>query len=112
MLTAEIIIPLIIEAVCGAAGGAAVGRWSRRAVLGTGGNALVGAVGGLVLTWLAARIPGVGRFVGGVGSALDSAVQGTGGLTLTILVCVGIAGLLGGILSVLLFGAMRGKAGE
>ena len=109
MFTIEIVVPLIVEAVCGAVAGMAAGKWSRRAVFGLGGDALAGAAGGLALTWLAARIPGVGRFVGGVGSALDAATQSTGGLSVSLLVGVGVAGLLGGLIVVLLAGLVRRK---
>ena len=73
MFTAATVVPIIIEIVCGAAGGVAVG-------------------------WLAALIPGVGGFVGHVEQAADATTQSMGALTPAVLVGVGIAGLLGGIL--------------
>lgn len=101
MAAAVVIIPLAVEALCGAAGGVAIGRWLDRPGANARRHALLGGAGGLVLTWVAARMPGVGQFVGGVGSGLDTALQGTSGLTVTLLVGVGIAGLLGGVLAVL-----------
>ena len=109
MLADDSAMLLLIEAVCGAAGGMAVGRWSSH---GIEANALFGAIGGLALTWLAARVPWLGRFVGGVEGAVDSAIQGTGGINVALLVGVGIAGLLGGCLLVLLVAAIRSRIGK
>lgn len=101
---------LSVEAVCGAAGGFAAGRWSGSP--GGRGNALLGAVGGLVLTWLATRVPHIDRLVGGVGSVLDSVVRNPGGIPPRLLVGVGISGLLGGVLSVLIRGAIWNRRGS
>ncbi len=107
MLMGETIVPISIEILCGAAGGIAIGAWAPGLSLGAGGNALTGAIGGLILTWVAARIPYVGRFVGRVEYAADAVTQSAGGLTPIVLVGVGIAGLLGGILLSLLVGLTR-----
>ncbi len=112
MWTAQTILPIIIEIVCGAAGGILLGRFARRLSFGASGDALVGAIGGLALTWLAARTPGIGRFVGRVEQATDATAQSVGGLTPTILVGVGIAGLLGGILLTVMAGFVRNRAGH
>jgi hypothetical protein len=112
MLTAQALIPIIIEIVCGAAGGIFFGRFVRSLSLGAGGDALAGAIGGLALTWLAARTPGIGRFVGRVEQAADATAQSMGGLTPAILVGVGISGLIGGILLVAVTGLIRNKAGR
>jgi hypothetical protein len=103
----EIIVPILIEILCGAAGGVAIGAWAPGLNLGAGGNALAGAIGGLILTWVAARIPYVGRFVGHVEYAADAVTQSAGGVTPIVLVGVGIAGLLGGILLTMLVGLAR-----
>jgi hypothetical protein len=107
----ETVVALIIEIVCGAAGGLALGRWVRGVSLGATTNAVTGAIGGLALTWLAARLPGVGRFVGHVENAADATARGVGGLTPAILVGVGIAGLLGGTILTALAGFIRNRAG-
>ena len=112
MLTTQILVPIIIEIVCGAAGGIFLGRFVSRLSFGASGDALIGAIGGLALTWLAVRTPGIGRFVGRVEQAADATAQGVGGLTPTILVGVGIAGLLGGILLTALAGLIRNSAGR
>lgn len=104
---AETIVSIFIEILCGAAGGIAIGAWAPRLSLGSGGNALTGAIGGLILTWVAGRVPYVSRFVGHVENAADAVTQSAGGLTPIVLVGVGIAGLLGGILLTLLVGLTR-----
>ena len=103
-------ITLLIEIICGAAGGLAVGRWLPRYSLGSRTNVSTGAVGGLIFIWLAAGIPGVGRFVGYVESAAETTLRGVGGLTPTILVGAGIAGLLGGLALTSLIGFVRNRA--
>ena len=105
----ETFVALIIETVCGAAGGLALGRLVRGVSIGAQANALTGAIGGLALTWLAARLPGVGRFVGHVENAADATARGVGGLTPAVLVGVGIAGLLGGIILTALAGFIRSR---
>ncbi len=93
----ETAVALLVEAVCGAAAGFALGRWTGLG-LGAAVNLLTGAIGGLALTWLAGQVPGVGQFVGKVQGAVDATAQGVGLLTPTVLVEVGIAGLLGGLI--------------
>jgi hypothetical protein len=73
-------------------------------------NALAGGAGGILFTWLAAGIPGVGRFVGYVEHAASATVQGVGGLTPAILVGSGIAGLLGGLALTFIGGLVRNAA--
>ncbi|MGX5831759.1 hypothetical protein [Mesorhizobium sp. 43Arga] len=92
----ETAVAFTIEIVCGAAAGLALGRWTDLG-LGAKVDALTGAIGGLALTWLAGHLPGVSRFVGKVESAVDATAQGVGVLTPAILVGVGIAGLVGGL---------------
>src|ERR1700752_1253480 len=111
MSGSETFVALMIEIVCGAAGGLALGRWVQRVSLGAKIDALIGAIGGLALTWLAAHLPGVGRFVGGGEKIADATATGVGGLTPTVLVGVGIAGLLGGIILTALAGFVRSRAG-
>lgn len=110
MFTAGSIIPIIIEMVCGAAGGMAVAHWARGLRLALPRSALSGIVGGLALTWLAGRTPGVSRFVGHVERAADATVQAVGGYTPEILVGIGIAGLLGGVLLTVIAGLVRTSA--
>jgi hypothetical protein len=109
MPSAHSIVPIIIEIVCGAAGGIFLGRFVRPLSFGAYRDATAGAIGGLGLTWFAARTPGIGRFVGRVEQAADATAQSVGGLTPAILVGVGIAGLLGGILLTAVAGFVRNR---
>lgn len=103
-------VTLLIEIICGGAGGLAVGRWLPHFSIGAAANAMTGAVGGLVFTWLAAGIPGVGRFVGYMDNAADTMIRGVGGLTPIVLMGAGIAGLLGGLALTCLIGFVRNRA--
>lgn len=110
MLDPAFAVTLLIEIVCGAFGGIAIGRWLPHRGFGKTIDACAGAVGGLVFTWLAARIPGVGRLVGYVETAVDGAVQGAGGITPLVLVGAGIAGLVGGSVLMLLLGLAKRRS--
>lgn len=104
-MSAQTLIPILIEAICGAAGGLAVGHWVNSASLGLGVNVVAGAVGGLVLTWLVTRTPGFERLVGEAGDTVAAM------LSPTIMIGVGVAGLLGGVAFVLVLGFLRKLAG-
>lgn len=91
----ETAVLLVLEFICGAAGGVAFGRWTGRG-FGRAADGLIGGVGGLVLTWVAAQIPGVAKYVSHVERVADATAQSVGGVTPALLVGVGIAGLLGG----------------
>lgn len=99
----ETAVLLAIEFVCGAAAGLALGRLTGRG-FGRSIDALIGGAGGLILTWLAAYIPGVARYVGHVERMADATAQSMGGVTPAILVGVGVAGLLGGTIFMALAG--------
>ncbi|MBE1711770.1 MULTISPECIES: hypothetical protein [Mesorhizobium] len=85
---------LVVEFICGAASGIALGRWVPSFSLGRTANGLIGGIGGVLFVWPSARIPGVGPLVG----------HHAGGLTPTMLIGAGIAGLLGGLVLILLAG--------
>jgi len=103
---------LVFEMICGAAGAVAAARLWPGMVLGWRPLAVIGMAGGLVFTMLAARIPGIGRFVGHVEQAANTALAGAGGLTLGVLVGVGVAGLLGGVIAVSLVGLAKRGSGS
>jgi hypothetical protein len=98
MLSSQTVVPILIEIACGVAGGIFLGWLFRGLSQGLAGDAVVGGIGGVVFTWLAGFVPGVARFVGKVESVADATMQSTGGLTPPVLVGVGIAGLVGGLL--------------
>ncbi len=102
MLTAEFLVPIIIEIVTGAASAVFIGNIIPPLSLGPWKNAAVGALGGVVLTWLAAQTPGVEQFV-------DPELPGAG-LSPELLAGVGVAGLIGGALFVTVFGLLRKRA--
>jgi hypothetical protein len=108
MLTAEFLIPIIIEVITGAASAVFVGNVVPPLSSGAWKNAAIGAIGGLALTWLAARTPGLEQFVEDV-EDVGTSTEGLG-LSPELLVGVGVAGLLGGALLVTIVGLVRYRA--
>ncbi|MDI6025924.1 hypothetical protein QBK99_06955 [Corticibacterium sp. UT-5YL-CI-8] len=96
----EIALVLVIEAVVGAASALAAGGLCQATDLRRTTIAMIGAAGGMALALTAAQIPGLGHFVGYVGSVLDAASYATSGLTFEILFGAGVAGLIGGAASI------------
>lgn len=85
---------LVVEFVCGAASGIALGRRVPSFSLGRIADGIIGGIGGLLFVWPSARIPGVGPLIG----------HHAEGLTPTMLIGAGIAGLLGGLVLIVLAG--------
>jgi len=107
MSPTEAAIAIAIEMVCGAAAALSV-RWAWPGLkLDRMAAILAGMVGGVTLTFAAARIPGIGHLVGHVENAADSVMRGVGGLTSAVLIGVGVAGLLGGAILTALLGLVR-----
>jgi hypothetical protein len=104
MFTSAHLIPLIIEIVAGAASGALIGNMVPLLSLGFPRNAAIGAIGGVALTWLLARTPGLEKFVEDETAAAAGAL---GGMSPETLAGVGVAGLLGGVLLVAVVGLLR-----
>jgi uncharacterized membrane protein YeaQ/YmgE (transglycosylase-associated protein family) len=78
--------PLIIQLVIGAIGGNAAGAVLKNQSLGTAGNTVAGAVGGLGGGWLAALIPAIAAAAGsGPVDLQNIAGGGIGGIVLTII---------------------------
>jgi uncharacterized membrane protein YeaQ/YmgE (transglycosylase-associated protein family) len=78
--------PIIIQLVIGAIGGNAAGAVLKDQSLGTAGNTVAGAVGGLGGGWIAALIPAIAAAAGGNGMDLQHiAGGGIGGIVLTII---------------------------
>lgn len=84
----EVLVPLLVQLIAGGAGGNVIGQLAKNLNLGTTGNSIVGAIGGLAGTWLAGMIPGLDTLVG--------AAAGTGGLDIGALAGQGATGLVGG----------------
>ena len=110
MLTAEFLIPILIEIVTGAASAVFLGNVVPPISFGPWKNAAIGAIGGVALTWLTARTPGLEQFVEDVESAATAVTEGVGGLSPDLLVGVGVAGLIGGALLVTILGLLRNRA--
>jgi hypothetical protein len=84
----EVLVPLLVQLIAGGAGGNVIGQLAKNLNLGTAGNSIVGAIGGLAGTWLAGMIPGLDTLVGAAAS--------TGGLDIGALAGQGATGLVGG----------------
>ncbi len=110
MFTAEFLIPIIIEIVTGAASAVFVGILVPPLSWGPWKNAAIGAIGGVALTWLTARTPGLEQFVEDIEEEGIAAAEGLGGLSPELLAGVGVAGLIGGALLVAILGLIRNRA--
>ncbi|UYO00999.1 MAG: hypothetical protein KIT02_07300 [Devosia sp.] len=84
----EMVVSLLVQLIGGGAGGNVIGQLAKKLSLGTAGNSIVGAIGGLAGTWLAGMIPGLDTLVGGMGAA--------GSLDIGALAGQGVSGLVGG----------------
>lgn len=98
----EVLLPILVQLVAGGAGGNIVAQLAKNLNLGTAGNSIVGAIGGLAGTWLAGMIPGLDAMVGSAAGA----AAGTG-LDLGALVGQGATGLVGGGLLTAIAGAVK-----
>jgi uncharacterized membrane protein YeaQ/YmgE (transglycosylase-associated protein family) len=104
MFAAEVWVPILIEIVAGALSAAFVANLVPPLSFGFWKNAVIGAIGGVVLTWLTARTPGLEQFV--EETVEEAAIPG---LPPDLLVGVGVAGLLGGALFVTIAGLLRNR---
>ncbi len=88
----EVIVPLLVQLIGGGAGGNVVGQLIKQLNLGTLGNTVAGALGGVGGTWLATMIPGLSGMLG------SAAVAGgtSAGMDFSALAGQGVAGLVGG----------------
>ncbi len=89
----EVLVPILVQLIAGGAGGNVIGQLAKNLSLGTAGNSIVGAVGGLAGPWRAGMIPGLASLVG-------AAATGAGGMDLGALAGQGATGLVsGGVLT-------------
>ncbi len=109
MLTGAFLIPIIIEIAAGAGTAMFVANIVPPLSFGAWKNAAIGAVGGVALTWVTARTPGLEQFVESVGE-VGTTAAGLDSLSPELLVGVGVAGLLGGALLVTMLGLVRNRA--
>ena len=83
----ESILPLLIQVIAGGIGGNGIGRALKDVNLGTMGNTISGAIGGLGATALVGAIPGL-EAITGMGLAGDGISGIVGGGALTAIVSV------------------------
>ncbi|MFC3703404.1 hypothetical protein ACFOOL_01385 [Devosia honganensis] len=99
----EVMVPILVQLVAGGAGGNVIGQLAKNLNLGTAGNSIVGAIGGLAGTWLAGMIPGLDSLVGAAAGAAGAA----GTLDVGALVGQGVTGLVGGGLLTAIAGLVK-----
>ncbi len=105
MTTAQQLVPIVIEIVTGAASGMFIGNVIPPLSFGLWKNAGIGAIGGVVLTWLTSHTPGLEKFV----EYVEQPGMEGDALSPELLVGVGVAGLLGGALLVTIAGLLRNR---
>ncbi|MBJ3783463.1 hypothetical protein [Devosia sediminis] len=99
----DVIVPILVQLLAGGAGGNVVGQLAKRLNLGTAGNSIVGAIGGLGGTWLAGMIPGLDTLVGAAAGAAGTA----GSLDFGALAGQTVTSLLGGGLLTVVAGLIK-----
>jgi hypothetical protein len=111
----ENIVPLIVQIIAGAVGGNVLAQFAKQYSMNPTWNSIAGAIGGLILTWICGRIPGLDALVGAVGSAAGTdaagaaASSGASGLTAGALVSQAIAGIIGGGVLTAIAGAVKNR---
>jgi len=113
----ENIVPLIVQIVAGAVGGNVLAQLVKQFSMNPTWNSIAGAIGGLVLTWICGRIPGLDGLVGAVASAASTgtdaagaaASTGASGLQAGALVGQGIASIIGGGVLTAIAGAIKNR---
>jgi hypothetical protein len=99
----EAIVPILVQLVAGGVGGNVIAQIAKSLNLGTAGNTIVGAVGGIAGTWLASMVPGLDGLVGAAAGA-----AGTGaGMDIGALVGQGATGLVAGGILTAIVGAIK-----
>lgn len=82
----EVLLPIIVQLIAGAVGGNGLAAAAKNLNLGTAGNTIAGALGGVGGTWLAGLIPGLAALIAGSGAGIDAGA----------LLGQGVSGLVGG----------------
>jgi len=100
----EGIIGIIIQIIAGAIGGNAAGAGVKKYSLGTAGNSIAGAVGGLILAQVLAALG-----IGAPGMATAEAAPAAGGLDVGALISQVVGGGAGGAILTLIVGAIKDR---
>lgn len=95
----DVLVPILVQLIAGGAGGNVIGQLARNLSLGTMGNSIAGAIGGIAITWLAGQVPGFDTLLG--------AAAGTGNLDPGALAGQGAVGLIGGGALTAIVGAIK-----
>lgn len=97
----ETIVPILVQLVAGGVGGNVIAQIAKSLNLGTAGNTIVGAVGGLAGTWLASMVPGLDGLVGAAAGAAGT------GMDIGALAGQGATGLVAGGILTAIIGAIK-----
>ena len=103
----EGIVGFIIQIIAGALGGNAAGAGVKKYSLGTAGNSIVGAIGGLILTQVLAAMG-----IGAPGMAPAEGAPAAGGLDIGALIAQVVGGGAGGAILTLIGGAIKNAMGK
>ena len=103
----EGIIGFIIQIIAGALGGNAAGAGVKKYSLGTAGNSIAGAVGGLILGQILAAI-GIGE----PGMATAEGAPAAGGMDVGALIAQVVGGGAGGAVLTLIIGVIKNMMGK
>lgn len=101
----EALLPIIIQLVAGGVGGNVLGRLAKNMDIGTMGNSITGAIGGLAGTWIAGMVPGLDGLIG----AAAGAAGGAGGLDIGAMLGQGVTGVAGGGILTAIVGLVKNK---
>jgi hypothetical protein len=99
------LIPIIVQLIGGGVGGNVIAQLVKSLNLGPVGNTIAGAIGGLILTWVAGKVPGLDGLVGAVASSTGGAAAG--GVDVGALAGQGISGIVGGAVLTAIAGAIK-----
>ena len=93
----DVLVPVLVQLISGAAGGNVLGQLVRRASLGRLGDSIFGAIGGLAGTFGASQVPGLDSLVGTADGLDPGALAGQGAVGL--LSCALLTAVAGAIKS-------------
>ena len=102
----EVILSIVVQLIGGGIGGNVIAQIARSCDLGPAGNSLAGAVGGVILTWIAQTVPALEGLLGEIAPADPSAA----GIDSGALAGQGISGVVGGVILTAIVGAIKSRS--
>ena len=110
----DVILPLIVQLIGGAIGGNVIAQIVKQLNLGPTGNTIAGVIGGVVLTWIAGKVPGLDGLVGAVssGAAGTAGAAASSGVDAGALAGQGIVGIIGGAVLTAIVGAIKNRSAK